>query len=310
MEKSEFNTIPRAIIMHDPSRNEGFGKLGSSELKKHNFLKTPDLQKIAAEFAAAKTSIEQSGIEVVDLLDLVGDDSKQLVTANPNSIFTRDPAVTLPWAPDVAIITNMTLKARQNEPEIMHQALQKMGIINFIKVPDEYKVEGGDVLPVVHDGKRTLIVGIGSRTQARTASFLAETLIPDYADQIIALTHDKQVLHLDTGFTILSDSLMFAARDAFSKCEVIDETGKTSYDPIRFAQELGFTIIRTTQTEAIQQERCNLLPLGNDHFISFTMPGSLKEQLQTSAGITIQEIEGKEIAKASGGIHCLTRPIF
>jgi N-dimethylarginine dimethylaminohydrolase len=40
------------------------------------------------------------------------------------------------------------------------------------------------------------------------------------------------------------------------------------------------------------------------------MPDKLKSELERAAGITVKLVSGTEIAKAAGGVHCLTRPIY
>ncbi len=40
------------------------------------------------------------------------------------------------------------------------------------------------------------------------------------------------------------------------------------------------------------------------------MPKGLKAELEAVAGISIGVVKGIEIAKATGGVHCLTRPVY
>jgi N-dimethylarginine dimethylaminohydrolase len=40
------------------------------------------------------------------------------------------------------------------------------------------------------------------------------------------------------------------------------------------------------------------------------MPAALKSELEDKAGIAITCMPGTEIAKAAGGVHCLTRPVY
>src|SRR5690349_18458960 len=92
---------------------------------------------------------------------------------------------------------------------------------------------------------------------------------------------------------------------------VIDEERRLApVNPIAYAEALGCSIIRCDKADAIAHERCNLLPLGNRRYLAFDMPAELKATLERAAEITIDVVKGAEIAKATGGVHCLTRPLY
>jgi len=60
----------------------------------------------------------------------------------------------------------------------------------------------------------------------------------------------------------------------------------------------------------IRNERCNMLPLGRGRYVAFSMPAAVRAELEEKAGIAITILDGDEISKASGGVNCLTRPIY
>src|SRR5262249_17379985 len=128
---------------------------------------------------------------------------------------------------------------------------------------------------------------------------------------IIGLSHDPDLLHLDTGFTILPNRIMWAAAGMFTSGFLIDEHRRLSnINPIAHAEELGFKIVRCSKADAITHERCNMLPLGMGRYFAFVMPEETRAELEALAGITISCLPGGEIAKAAGGVHCLTRPLY
>jgi N-dimethylarginine dimethylaminohydrolase len=53
-----------------------------------------------------------------------------------------------------------------------------------------------------------------------------------------------------------------------------------------------------------------MLPLGLGRYCAFKMPDDIKVQLERLAGISIACLHGGEIAKATGGVYCLTRPLY
>ncbi len=126
------------------------------------------------------------------------------------------------------------------------------------------------------------------RTTKAAAIRLALELIPEHLDQIIGLSHDPELLHLDTGFTVLPNRVMLAAAGMFHSGFLIDrERAIHSIDPIAHAERLGFTIIRCDKADAIAHERCNLLPLGEGRYLAFDMPAELEAEIEDKAGVTV-----------------------
>ena len=309
---SEFDTPPARILIHDPRRALALDALADHHVEAANFLALPEARVLRAEYARFRTELSRH-VDVLCLGEVLAGDPDYLHEArtNPNLMFTRDSSVTLPWAPGLFIPARLALPGRAREAALVGKALRRLGMRPaFAFAQDEY-LEGGDVLPLMEDGKRILVVGFGTRTTKAAAIRLALELIPRHVDRIIGLSHDADLLHLDTGFTVLPNRVMLAANDMFDSGFVIDEDRALSaIDPLAEAEALGFTVLRCAKDDAILHERCNMLPLGHGRYVAFAMPAALKAELEARAGIDIVCVEGGEIAKASGGVHCLTRPIY
>lgn len=309
---SECHVPPRRILLHHPRHGASLETLSTDRLTELNFLALPHVEELYAEYDAF-TGLLGAHVEPVFLDDVLGghnlyaDES----ASNPNLIFMRDSSVTLPWSPNTFIPTRPALPSRQREADVVSAALQRLGMMPITRLEHDEYLEGGDVLPVTFNGKRVLLVGFGVRTTKAAAIKLALDLIPQHADYIIGLMHDPELLHLDTGFTVLPNKVILAASGMFGSGFLIDEERRIStVDPLTYAEALGCSIIRVDKADAIAHERCNLLPLGNRRYLAFDMPADLKQQLEAAAGITIEVVKGTEIAKATGGVHCLTRPIY
>jgi N-dimethylarginine dimethylaminohydrolase len=312
MDTSEFDTAPRRILIHDPGDGVALAALTEAHLGTQNFLDRPDPRLFVEQYARFREELSRYA-EPVALSSVLGDDADYLHEAatNPNLMFTRDSSITLPWAPTLFIPARLKLSAREREPLVAGRALEKLGLKPAFHFVDDEYCEGGDVLPAMDEGKRILLVGFGIRTTKAAALRMALELIPAHCDQIIGLSHDPGLLHLDTGFTVLPNRVMFAAAGMFHSGFLIDERRRiASIDPIARAEAMGFRIVRCDKADAILHERCNVLPLGAGRYVAFSMPATLREELETVAGIRLTCLEGDEIAKASGGVHCLTRPLY
>jgi N-dimethylarginine dimethylaminohydrolase len=312
MNISEFDTRPKRILMHHPRHGSAINSLSRERLADVNFLDLPDVSAFHQEYDRFALALREY-VEPIFLDELLAGEPAYLEDAakNPNLIFTRDSSITLPWAPDLYIPARLALASRRGEVGIVGLAMRKLGLAPMIGFSDDEYIEGGDVLPAMDEGKRILIIGFGVRTTKAAALKLAIKLIPEHLDQIIGLSHDPDLLHLDTGFTILPNRVMFAAAGMFHSGFLIDENRSIhDIDPIARAERLGFKIIRCEKAQAIAHERCNVLPLGDGRYIAFEMPAATRHELEEASGVSITSITGAELAKAAGGVHCLTRPIY
>ncbi|MFL6740786.1 MAG: arginine deiminase family protein [Sphingomicrobium sp.] len=312
MDLSEFSTEPARILIHDPRDGRAAAAMDRDRLAECNFLDLPGHIELGAEYARFREALE-AHVEVTPLASLLADDAEFAAEAdaNPNLMFMRDSSITLPWAPNLYIPARFGLASRQREPAIAGRALERLGLTRAFDFTDDEYVEGGDVLAAMDERKRILLIGFGVRTSKAAALRLALELIPDHLDMIIGLSHDPDLLHLDTGFTVLPNRVMLAAAGMFHAGFLIDERRSlSSIDPIAHAESMGFTIVRCDKADAIAHERCNLLPLGRNRYLAFDMPAPLEAELERKAGITIECVSGREIAKATGGVHCLTRPVY
>lgn len=298
--------------MFDPRHGGALDAVDHDGLEAHYFLDLPNPARFRAQHDALRTAIGRH-LEVLTLNELLAGDPEFSAEAmsNPNLMFTRDSSITLPWAPEIYVPARLKLAGRGREAAIVGRALEQLGLHPAFHFEHDEYCEGGDVFPAMDGGERILLVGFGVRTTKAAAIRLALELIPSHVDQIIGLSHDPDLLHLDTGFTILPQRVMFAASGMFHSGFLIDRHRRLSrIDPMAHAEQLGFTIVTCDRSDAIEHERCNMLPLGAGRYLAFAMPQDLRSTLEEAAAISITCLEGDEIAKAAGGAHCLTRPLY
>lgn len=140
--------------------------------------------------------------------------SRILVNPVPNLYFTRDPAFPVPGA---VVISSPALKPRRREARLIrslfqrHKELKSLrvydGILNAWKedVPENERptIEGGDVL--VAD-ERTVLIGIGERTNEKGADLLTKYLfsLPTVERVLkIRIPAYREFMHLDTVMTFI-----------------------------------------------------------------------------------------------------------
>ena len=300
------------MLVHNPRNNLPLRNIAAADISLHYFRAVPDFDSFSAEYQSFIQALKLGGVEPVDIADLIDADLNTLLDSEPNSIFTRDAIITLPWAADTAIVANMTLIGRRSEPAIAKRAVRKLGITDFYEFPASIYLEGGDTIAAVQNGKRVLYVGAGPRTHNAAADWLARTLIPrGLVDEVVCLRHTRAMIHLDTCFAILPNQTILLARTSLTDVRVIHrDFTSTHYDPLPYFTELGYQLIWVGTNDAVSHESCNILSLGNQRCLAFTMPQQLARRIEVAADVRLRLLAGAEISKANGGTHCLARPIY
>lgn len=152
--------------------------------------------------------------------------------------------------------------------------------------------EGGDFWFL--DG-RTLAVGTVARTDAEGFASLAEQLEP-LGYRMIRVPCPKDNLHLDMCFNIAAERVAVVCRDALPD----------SF--LRILNERKFELIDVTQEEVFQHH-CNLQCIGAGRVVSFRSNREVNAKLR-ALGLTVIDVELREILKMGGGPHCMTFPLL
>jgi N-dimethylarginine dimethylaminohydrolase len=309
----EFETRPEAFIMYGPDHVD-WSEIGEDKLADYGLIGKVSTAGFREQYSNFTNTLLDEGIALIDLEELVDEETLNGLE-KLNLMFTRDPATTIPWEPELFIPSNMSLPVRRSEPRGMTKALESLGmkpIIDLHSSQDQF-AEGGDLYPIILEGKRTMLVGHGLRTSVEASKAIAAQLIPEVFDQVIMLEHDTRILHLDTGFTPLPNKTLFAAEGMLKRGIVYNRANRSGQEidsPLDYFGDMGYAVVTTTRERAVQDEIVNMVPIGNNTFVGFKLDPVLKMQIQTMSGARIIEIPGDQIAPAQGGAHCLTRPVY
>ncbi|MBT2509879.1 hypothetical protein J7I98_29250 [Streptomyces sp. ISL-98] len=97
--------------------------------EKFLFREHPDFEGFAAQHRAFTEAIYAAGATCQPLAELVGDvPCFAAARTDPNLMFTRDAAITLPWAPDVYLSARIAKPLRRPEVAITSAALERLGL--------------------------------------------------------------------------------------------------------------------------------------------------------------------------------------
>jgi N-dimethylarginine dimethylaminohydrolase len=313
MSTAEYEARPRRVLVHDPAATRAFERLSevpSSELERRFlFCAVPDREGFARQHADLVSRLRGAGIEVVYLRDVARPEHLALLDENPNHVYTRDSAVTLPWLPGRFIRGAMRKPVRRNEPEVMASALGTLGQTEILAMDAGLVLEGGDVIPFTREGRRTLLVGFGPRTIRPSLEVLREQLIPGALDELIPVELVAERMNLDGALVPVADDTMLVEPSSILRSWLIDQRGRTPVDVVRLLAGSGVEAIKVTRFEATMQQACNCVCLGDRTLVMYDLCERVTQALRRR-GIDVLTIPGTELIKGTGGPRCMTRPLY
>jgi N-dimethylarginine dimethylaminohydrolase len=305
---------PARVVVHDPSATgalELLRGIPDEQLEDRTlFVSRPDAAAFAAQHAALVEAILDAGVEVVRLAGLVGESEVwNHVRTNPNQVYTRDSVITLPWLPGWYVAGAMRAPMRRPEVEVTAAALRALGLRELFAAPPGCFLEGGDVIPLVRDGRRALLVGFGPRTDRRSIDLLCERLMPWALDEVIGVHLPEWRMNLDGVLVPVSDDVAVAHPDSILGGFVSDADGQRPVDVLRLLREQGTTVIEVTREESMGMQACNCLCLGRRRIVVYDLCARVVRALR-ERGLDVTTVPGSELIKGTGGPRCMTRPIY
>ena len=241
------------------------------DLKAHNFQELPDREKSIAQHSELRSVLDGFGADVIDFPELLG---------HPNSVFTRDTAVS---TPEGYIKVSLGLETRQGEEEWMAQQLDILGEPCVGAIVPPGWVEGGDVVLA----GSVAFIGLSIRTNKAGIIQLSQFLRKmDYDVRIIPLP--ETILHLDK-------VLMTVGPDVLLYCDQY----------VNPAMLVGFDTIKMSFGG---ESTANIICLGSGEVIA-NRSNREAIDLLTQRGFTIHDLDLSEFAKGTGGPNCLIMPV-
>ena len=308
----EHDTRPACVIVHDPVPVGAFdGVLAASDsaLTDHFlFDGRPHPERFSAAHRRFADTVARFIDRVVHLESLVSDERvRALLRRTPNLVYTRDGAITIPWLPDHYVAGSLRAEIRRPESEIMGHALRRLGLVELLQMPEGVFLEGGDVVPTVVEGRRTLLVGFGPRSSEESLDVLAE-LLPEHLDQIVGIELASWRLNLDGVLVPVASGAVVVHPPSICRAVRITPSGRDPVDVMELLRDTGMTVVEPTAEES-KREACNNLCLGEGHVVAYDLTPRVHARLE-EAGIDVARVAGAELIKGTGGPRCMSRPVY
>lgn len=191
----------------------------------------------------------------------------------PDCVFVEDTAIVVD---EVAVLANMRNAARQRERDAVAEALLALRPLRRIEPPAT--LEGGDVFRV----GRTLFVGLSTRTNQAGADALRSFVEPcGYTVRTVRVTG---CLHLSTGASPVAPEVILA-------------------NPA-WVDASAFDGLQIMPVDAAEQWAANTIQIGETILMPTGFPRT--RAALDRRGVRTQTVDVSELAKAEGGLSCMS----
>ena len=234
-------------------------------LRTHVAHETIDLGRLREEHDGYRRMLEGCGVHT-HTLDVQRD--------CPDAVFIEDTAIILD---ELAIVTSMGAVSRAREPAAIEPELRRYRD-KVVRVEAPATIEGGDVLVV----GRELLVGLGSRTNARGIAVLGELVRP--FGYVVVPVRVAGCLHLKTACTALPDGTLLL------NPQWVDLGALLRYELLAVHDDEPFA--------------ANVVVVDDVVCTGASSPGTVAELRRR--GLDVRTTALSEIAKAEGAATCLS----
>lgn len=300
--QSEYGKLIKTV-MHIPG--EEINLVDGENRRDYLFREVPDLDKLREEHYKLMEALKSEGVEVILIEEVLKNTELiEIIKMCPNAFFTRDTGTITNIG---AIIGRMAKPCRAAESLIMVETLKKIGIPIALKIDAPATFEGGDAVWL---NEETLMIGYVTRTSEDAVNTIIKEILGKTAKRVIAVPLTKERVHLDGTLMILSEDVAVSRVEGISMypSKIYEEESIKLVNLPKWLESQGYEIIKVKKRED-RLFGANLLCIGNNKVLSYTWNRRIMKELE-KRGFDVIGIDGYELIKAGGGIHCMVLPIL
>jgi len=299
--QSEYGKL-KSVLMHIPG--EEVNIVNGSNREDYLFREVPDLDKFREEHEKFVKILKEEGVKVYLVEEEVSGELNEAIKLCPNMVFTRDTGTV---TRDGAIIGRMKHHARSVEPLIVMEALKNIGVPIQMVMDAPAIFEGGDAVWL---NEETLMIGYGPRTNEEAVKKIVMNGLGKTFKNLISVPLPMRRVHLDGGLMILSNNVAVTRIEDISMypSKMYMEDGKIRIINLaKWLMEKGYELITVTDRED-RVFGANLVAIGDRKVLSYIWNRSIMRELERRC-FDVIVVEGYELVKGGGGLHCMILPI-
>jgi len=300
--QNEYSKL-REVLMHIPG--DEICLINGENRNEYLFREVPDPERFREEHVKFIEVLKSEGIEVQLVEEILKNtDYIEIIEMCPNMIFIRDTGTITKIG---AIIGRMSKIARHAEPLIVKEALKKLNVPVALEIKSPGEFEGGDAVWL---DERTLMIGYATRTNEEAVKQIANLLLKEeIVEKVIAVPLPRGRVHLDGGLMILSPTTAVTRIEAISTypSKIISANEVKLINLAEWLKRKGYELITVTERED-RIFGANLVAIGENKVLSYVWNRRIMRELE-KRGFDVLGIEGYELVKGGGGLHCMILPI-
>lgn len=290
----------KAAMIHRPEKS--LTKVTEANMKYFLFDRLPDVDKYLEEHRQYGQLLEQNGVTVYQLAELVTKNTA-LVERLPNLAYMHDIAVISSHG---AIVSKMSSQGRSHEEIPVGEALAKLGI------PTLYEPNEGDAFEgcLLVDANTVFVANTERHNSASIQRFIDYIL--GYFENVLyaIIPKERRYMHPDMVLNRMTENLMVYYPPAFLNTYLVTKTGTMQIDIKKWLNDRRIELVPLSDEEQ-QRWGTSFVPLEPGLIINYDI--SLEMQtIKTleNEGIHFIHFHPDALLAGGGSLRCLTMRLF
>ncbi len=286
----------RKVMLHCPEQS--IRRINETNVKFYLFDRVPDYDRYLDEHKAYRKLLEDNGVEVFELSDLVVN-NRELMSYLPNLAYLNDIAVITDQG---AVLSAMCPGGRQYEEVVVKEALTALGIPILHECGPGEQFEG-----YISLSAETIFVADTERHSRESVERFFTFALQHYQEIIyVEIPQARRFMHPDMIFNLLAEQLGLFYPPAFLKCWYITKNQRQDIDFKSWMKKKKIKLVPISDEEQ-KKWATSFVTLEPNHVINYDI--SLKPETQKeleSLGVRFTQFHPEALLAGGGSLRCLT----
>lgn len=287
----------RTVVVHTPK--ESLNLINSNNCSRYLFDEVPDIDRFIEEHLKYRELLEDNGVEVLELSDLVVE-SKHKMNRMPNLTYMHDIAVVSDHG---AMVSRMTRPGRKDEEKIVKEALQNLNIPVIIDFEENKEYFEGCLILFPDT---VFVANTERHTKKAVYKFINKAL--NYFDNIIyaEIPQARRYMHPDTILNRIKKDLFLAYLPVLKETYIFNKNERKKINFVEYLKSRGIEILGVSSKEQ-KRLACSFVPLDSGvvlHYDNALNKKTIKKL--GKKGVEFVFFHPSALLAGGGSLRCLT----